>query len=309
MLAVSKKVGGPANTFLTMTQQQFARRRSTSTRSRSPAPADSEWGGLDRGRPTPTFRLAAQHLTSPSNDRLHHPPARERGDRRRSASRRSRSRCCTTSRRRPAYACSAAKAIAVGDRRPGTSSTATTARRSSSSSATWATSLHLNFGYSLQARPERRRAVQGERRPQRLPVRRRAGAVAADRDPARDRPGGQAQQSRRLPRDRAELHALLDAVVLPRHDPDPVLRARLRHLPGRSQRSITTTWQAITHPEQLTLPIVTLTLINVASFSRYMRSSALDNLAQDYIRLGARQGPVRAGGAASATCCATPACR
>jgi peptide/nickel transport system permease protein len=54
--------------------------------------------------------------------------------------------------------------------------------------------------------------------------------------------------------------------------------------------NITTTWQAITHPLQLTLPIVTLALINVASFSRYMRSSALDNLAQDYIRLARAKG-------------------
>ncbi len=54
--------------------------------------------------------------------------------------------------------------------------------------------------------------------------------------------------------------------------------------------SITTAWQAFTHPMQLTLPIVTLAAINVASFSRYMRSSALDNLAQDYIRLARAKG-------------------
>ena len=40
----------------------------------------------------------------------------------------------------------------------------------------------------------------------------------------------------------------------------------------------------------MTLPIVTLAAINVASFSRYMRSSALDNLAQDYIRLARAKG-------------------
>ena len=54
--------------------------------------------------------------------------------------------------------------------------------------------------------------------------------------------------------------------------------------------TITTTWGAITHPKQLCLPIVTLTAINIASFSRYMRSSALDNLAQDYIRLARAKG-------------------
>jgi peptide/nickel transport system permease protein len=59
--------------------------------------------------------------------------------------------------------------------------------------------------------------------------------------------------------------------------------------PGVSS-SVTTTWGAITHPLQMTLPIVTLAAINVASFSRYMRSSALDSLAQDYIRLARAKG-------------------
>ncbi|HLH65248.1 MAG TPA: ABC transporter permease [Solirubrobacteraceae bacterium] len=53
---------------------------------------------------------------------------------------------------------------------------------------------------------------------------------------------------------------------------------------------VTTLWGAITHPLQMTLPIVTLAAINVASFSRYMRSSALDALAQDYIRLARAKG-------------------
>jgi peptide/nickel transport system permease protein len=59
--------------------------------------------------------------------------------------------------------------------------------------------------------------------------------------------------------------------------------------PGVSS-SITTAWGAITHPAQLALPIFTLTFITVASFSRYMRSSALDNLGQDYIRLARAKG-------------------
>jgi len=61
-------------------------------------------------------------------------------------------------------------------------------------------------------------------------------------------------------------------------------------LPVGVSDQITTTWQAITHPKQMLLPIVTLTAINVASFSRYMRSSALDNLAMDYIRLARAKG-------------------
>lgn len=64
----------------------------------------------------------------------------------------------------------------------------------------------------------------------------------------------------------------------------------LNVLPATVSDNITTTWAAFTHPAQLTLPIVTLAAINVASFSRYMRSSALDNLAQDYIRLARAKG-------------------
>jgi peptide/nickel transport system permease protein len=64
----------------------------------------------------------------------------------------------------------------------------------------------------------------------------------------------------------------------------------LRIFPPTVSDEITTTWGAITHPNQLLLPIVTLAAINVASFSRYMRSSALDNLAQDYIRLARAKG-------------------
>jgi peptide/nickel transport system permease protein len=64
----------------------------------------------------------------------------------------------------------------------------------------------------------------------------------------------------------------------------------LNIFPPTVSDSITTTWGAITHPLQMTLPIVTLAAINVATFSRYMRSSALDNLAQDYIRLARAKG-------------------
>ncbi|MFZ0043935.1 MAG: ABC transporter permease [Solirubrobacteraceae bacterium] len=64
----------------------------------------------------------------------------------------------------------------------------------------------------------------------------------------------------------------------------------LNIFPPTVSDSITSVWGAFTHPAQMTLPIVTLALINVASFSRYMRSSALDNLGQDYIRLARAKG-------------------
>jgi peptide/nickel transport system permease protein len=43
-------------------------------------------------------------------------------------------------------------------------------------------------------------------------------------------------------------------------------------------------------PKGLVLPVLTLTLINVAWFSRYMRSAAIDALAQDYVRLARAKG-------------------
>ena len=43
-------------------------------------------------------------------------------------------------------------------------------------------------------------------------------------------------------------------------------------------------------PRALILPVVTLALISVASYSRYMRSSAIDTLAQDYIRVTRAKG-------------------
>ena len=54
--------------------------------------------------------------------------------------------------------------------------------------------------------------------------------------------------------------------------------------------NVTTFGQAVTHPRDMFLPIITLALLNVASYSRYMRSSALDELAQDYIRLARAKG-------------------
>jgi peptide/nickel transport system permease protein len=49
-------------------------------------------------------------------------------------------------------------------------------------------------------------------------------------------------------------------------------------------------WQAFTDPHDLALPIITLTLISVASFSRYMRSQSIDVLAQDYIKVARAKG-------------------
>jgi peptide/nickel transport system permease protein len=43
------------------------------------------------------------------------------------------------------------------------------------------------------------------------------------------------------------------------------------------------------------LPVMTLTNVGVASFSRYMRSSAIENMAQDYIRTARAKGVTQRG--------------
>jgi peptide/nickel transport system permease protein len=49
-------------------------------------------------------------------------------------------------------------------------------------------------------------------------------------------------------------------------------------------------WTAFEDWHDLALPILTLTLVSVASFSRYMRSQSMDVLAQDYIRVARAKG-------------------
>ncbi len=46
----------------------------------------------------------------------------------------------------------------------------------------------------------------------------------------------------------------------------------------------------LAHPAGLILPVLTLTLVTYALFSRYMRSSAIDALAQDYIKTARAKG-------------------
>jgi peptide/nickel transport system permease protein len=46
----------------------------------------------------------------------------------------------------------------------------------------------------------------------------------------------------------------------------------------------------LSDPKGMILPVASLTLISIAAFSRYMRSSALEQLAQDYIRLARAKG-------------------
>jgi peptide/nickel transport system permease protein len=46
--------------------------------------------------------------------------------------------------------------------------------------------------------------------------------------------------------------------------------------------------QVLSHPSGLVLPILTMTLVSCALFSRYMRAAAIETLSEDYVRLTAR---------------------
>ena len=46
-------------------------------------------------------------------------------------------------------------------------------------------------------------------------------------------------------------------------------------------------------PGAMVLPVLTVTLVTIAAFSRYIRSSVLDELAQDYVRMARSKGTSR----------------
>lgn len=48
--------------------------------------------------------------------------------------------------------------------------------------------------------------------------------------------------------------------------------------------------EVLAHPAGLVLPVITLALVTIAQFSRYMRSSMLDQLAEDYVRTARARG-------------------
>jgi peptide/nickel transport system permease protein len=47
---------------------------------------------------------------------------------------------------------------------------------------------------------------------------------------------------------------------------------------------------SLSDPSAMVLPVVTLTIVTVAQFSRFMRASAVDNLLQDYVRTAQAKG-------------------
>ena len=61
-------------------------------------------------------------------------------------------------------------------------------------------------------------------------------------------------------------------------------------LPGEVSQNAQTLGGILEHPANLVLPVATLTLTTFALFSRYMRSAAIDTLAEDYIRTARAKG-------------------
>ena len=64
---------------------------------------------------------------------------------------------------------------------------------------------------------------------------------------------------------------------------------QLRILPPEAPSAQSLTGM-LADPRALVLPILTLTLVSVAGFSRYMRAAAIDVLAQDYLRTARAKG-------------------
>ncbi len=68
-----------------------------------------------------------------------------------------------------------------------------------------------------------------------------------------------------------------------------VFSVQLHVLPPEAPQA-TSVGGILSDPRALVLPVLTLALVSVATFSRYMRSSAIDVLAQDYIRVARAKG-------------------
>jgi peptide/nickel transport system permease protein len=68
-----------------------------------------------------------------------------------------------------------------------------------------------------------------------------------------------------------------------------VFSVQLRILPP-TVPAVTSVGGLLADPRALILPVVTLALVSVASYSRYMRASAIEVLAQDFIRVARAKG-------------------
>jgi peptide/nickel transport system permease protein len=67
-----------------------------------------------------------------------------------------------------------------------------------------------------------------------------------------------------------------------------VFAVRLQILPSQAPQG--SVGAILSQPDKLVLPVLTISLVTIAFFSRYMRSAALDNLMQDYVRTARAKG-------------------
>ncbi|HXW43469.1 MAG TPA: ABC transporter permease [Streptosporangiaceae bacterium] len=67
------------------------------------------------------------------------------------------------------------------------------------------------------------------------------------------------------------------------------LSIRLHAFPAEGPQAATIGGM-LADPRALVLPVLTLTLINIALFSRYMRAAAIETLAEDYVRVARAKG-------------------
>ena len=83
---------------------------------------------------------------------------------------------------------------------------------------------------------------------------------------------------------------LRHAVVPARDAPDPVLRHRHPHGSRSEAPQGQTVGAILADPRGLVLPEFTLAAITIASFSRYMRSSMMEAMTEDYVRTARAKG-------------------
>jgi peptide/nickel transport system permease protein len=70
-----------------------------------------------------------------------------------------------------------------------------------------------------------------------------------------------------------------------------IFAVRLHVVPSEAPQGSFST--IFSDPSAMVLPVATITLVSIAAFSRYVRSSVLDELAQDYVRMARSKGASR----------------
>jgi peptide/nickel transport system permease protein len=149
--------------------------------------------------------------------------------------------------------------------------------------------VHLNLGYSFKYNQGVKELISpaAAQDPD-------AGGRVDPHGPGHRRALGILQVVKRYTR---RLHAHRAVVPLLRHAPLPPRHLLILYFAFDFQSSrcrppinSSTAWTIFTDPRAFVLPVITLSAITIASFSRYMRSSMMDALAEDYVRTARAKG-------------------